>query len=186
MINQHVPFFSSFFTESIDLESVDISRELISGLKDTDNGNTRSNQGGWHSEDFTSDTLWSGPMVKAVTEAIIPVYTSMGIIKEPKLQGFWVNINTPGDYNLSHSHPGSYLSACLFIDVPKDSGSFVFERTDNLLDFISASVMNPNNFGDWKIDPSNGDLVIFPSNMKHYVERNNSTRDRISIAFNFA
>ena len=39
----------------------------------------------------------------------------------------WVNINSPGSFNLKHSHPTSDLSGVLWIKCPENCGNIWFE-----------------------------------------------------------
>jgi uncharacterized protein (TIGR02466 family) len=43
---------------------------------------------------------------------------------------------------------------------------------------------NSVNSGYWYAEPKEGDLIMFPSWLRHYVEPSKSNEDRISIAFN--
>ena len=45
---------------------------------------------------------------------------------------------------------------------------------------------NEYNSSIWSIDPKENLLVLFPSNMEHFVEPNlNKNNERISISFNY-
>lgn len=88
----------------------------------------------------------------------------------------WLNINPPGTYNELHSHETpigeNYASAdysgVYYVSVPEDSGQLVFKDSENVE----------------RLTPLDHMLVLFPSNIWHGVNPNNSQYDRISIAFN--
>jgi hypothetical protein len=69
--------------------------------------------------------------------------------------------------------------------VPENSGNIIFERSVDLIhDF---NIRNENNFGSFYVEPREGALVVFPSQLRHRVEQNltNDNDDRrVSIAFN--
>ena len=81
----------------------------------------------------------------------------------------WVNINKPGDFNWPHKHLNSHFSAIYYLKVPKKSGDIVF--------------LNPFNKSVFKHTPQESTFIMFPSNIEHAVERNESKQERISIAF---
>ena len=45
---------------------------------------------------------------------------------------------------------------------------------------------NAFNSAEYFIEPTPGDLIIFPSTINHWVEPNPSKNDRISLAFNWS
>jgi len=112
-----------------------------------------------------------------------------------QIDSFWYNIYEMGDFQEIHDHSG------------KDSFySFVYLLKSNNMDLDSELIFdNPrgslfklNNFNDmldgidnykvdYKPDLSKGDLIIFPSHMKHYVSLHKNKNDtRITIAGNIS
>ena len=65
-------------------------------------------------------------------------------VPELKLQGYWSNINSYGDYNTLHNHKASIMSGVFYVDVPDENmGNINFERLDELnkikgIDIISV------------------------------------------------
>ena len=83
---------------------------------------------------------------------------------------FWFNIASNGEKTGLHDHAHlSILSAVLYLQVDAQSGDLFFQK---------------ENFSNLRIRPEVGKLVIFPPHLKHGVEINQSSKERISFAFN--
>lgn len=150
-------------------------------------GVTISNRGGWHS----SETL--NPLPKSLenlftnlTEFVNDVcYRYTGTVL--KFGNFWININGYHDYNLLHDHQKSILSGVYYVDVPDDNmGDLVLHRGDNA-EFFIRDVKESTQFNSFSCTKKakTSTFYLFPSWIKHHVERNESNKERISIAFNF-
>ena len=85
--------------------------------------------------------------------------------------GHWFNHMPPGAVTTAHSHDDDdeLLSAVYYVSVPENSGQLVIH--DNNKRHV--------------ITPREGMFVFFAPDVVHEVSRNLSTRDRLSIAFNF-
>lgn len=159
-------------------------------LKDNTKGVNISNRGGWHS----SEILLPMPQDLRSLFSNLEVFVNENCFKEmgvPNLKfgNFWVNINTPNSYNLTHDHQNSILSGVYYVSVPYDNmGDLVLHRGDTAEYFLKSDVerinTKTNSFVAVK-KPIESVFYIFPSWVKHHVESNNSQGDRISIAFNF-
>jgi len=91
----------------------------------------------------------------------------------------WCNVNSPGSENYLHSHPGNLMSGVLWLQA-KHTG---------FLEFVSNNYLNKLTHPAWPYhgistyEPEDGDILIFPSYILHRVEKNQSNRDRITMAF---
>ena len=140
----------------------------------------KSNLGGYQSPTIDLKTKFPNLM-----ERIFPELNNVVTDSELKISidNAWININKNRDTNLSHYHPHSALSGVIYLQFVLNAGGIVFENPTLSGAFpIDDSVQHF--FGGYGIVPTIGDVVIFPSYLKHYVEPNLSTEDRISIAFN--
>tara|TARA_Y100000593_G_scaffold47821_1_gene90479 strand:+ start:240 stop:740 length:501 start_codon:yes stop_codon:yes gene_type:complete len=72
-----------------------------------------------------------------------------------ELVELWGQIYNIGDYQQAHHHKPRNLSFVYYVNTPKGSAPLMFEDIDK------------------NIPPQAGDLVIFPSWVKHYVPENN-------------
>ena len=163
-------------------------KEYCLKVREKKPGTTISNRGGWHSKDLIFPTPESlDNLFNDMTEFVNDVcyrYTGIPL----KFGNFWININGKHDYNLLHDHQKSILSGCYYVDVPDDNmGDLVLVRGDNADYFLNGNVqehtMTTSPTCVKKAETSK--FIIFPSWIKHYVERNESDKERISIAFNF-
>ena len=79
----------------------------------------------------------------------------------------WIIINNKGHYNSRHNHGRNTISGCFYFSAPADSGDIIFSSDKEI-----------------RITPENGDLLIFPGQLKHSVDVNNTEQDRIVYSFN--
>jgi uncharacterized protein (TIGR02466 family) len=107
-----------------------------------------------------------------------------------EVDNMWININKKGNYNTAHNHPGCYISGVFWVKVPENSGNLVFTNPHSfdqyrLIQSATDWVKNNHNYHHtFEFKPHEGTLVMFPANLDHKVEPNQSDEDRISIAFN--
>jgi len=165
-------------------------------MQDDRNATQRTNFGGWHyAFDFFElkdpvVTEFHDQMVQHV-QGFINHFRPEGRKKQDKfrLRG-WINVNRAGDFNTLHSHPGCFLSATYYVEVPQGmKGGEIFFRdprgpavamyeTPGIdLPWVGSGLGVP-------FSPTAGRLLLFPSWLEHRVERFEGAGDRISIAFN--
>ena len=161
----------------------------------SEGGMTRSNVGGWHSnDDFFKRT---SPAIQELKEWINAAVLRM-VALASKSQRFtcqlgltgWANVNGPGQYNANHNHPGCIWSGVYYVragaypddPLPK-AGQLQFydpRGSVNMIQHPGKSV-----FGHViNVKPADGLLVVFPAWLFHSVNPFMSDVRRISIAFN--
>jgi len=98
----------------------------------------------------------------------------------------WLNFTNPGQNHHTHSHPNSFLSGTFYFSADKDRDSLSFFNSS-----IREFVLPSNNYTRYNaerftVPVETGDILVFPSNLKHYVDDTfkERTLTRISIAFN--
>ena len=101
----------------------------------------------------------------------------------------WINRYKFSDYQEQHNHVGenNFFSCVYMLNTPHNSGNFAFVNRD--LDFYSSIGF----YKIFNITPSRifipplveGDLLIFPSYMDHYVTKNNTNNIRSTVSMNF-
>jgi uncharacterized protein (TIGR02466 family) len=96
---------------------------------------------------------------------------------------FWSNVNPPNSFNVPHTHPGSFLIGCFYLALPENSGKLCFSRNDGSICATTFS-KKPSELV-LKTIPQVGRLYVFPPWIIHYVESNDSNKNRVSIAINF-
>lgn len=92
---------------------------------------------------------------------------------------YWANVNEPYSRNSIHCHKPADFSACYYVDA-ENTGALRFINPSNTM--AECSVGSPF-VRDFKINPKNGDLLLWPSWLPHEVETNLTNRQRINLAF---
>jgi len=108
--------------------------------------------------------------------------------KELKMTSCWVNIMPTDVIHTMHLHPLSVISGTYYVQTPKNSSSLKFE--DPRLDSFMASPPRKHNAKDYNqrhysLKPQEGHVVLFESWLRHEVPKNDATKERISISFNY-
>lgn len=146
-----------------------------------------SNRGGWQSQ----------KLVIGESESLKELFNTIDILVQgicetkslPKLSliNSWFNLNPKGAYHEIHDHKNSIISGVFYIKVPEDSGNINFYRSDSAEYFLPDNIDSFNSFNSCKYtyEPKESFIFLFPSWLKHSVDLNNSTKDRISLSFNY-
>jgi uncharacterized protein (TIGR02466 family) len=97
----------------------------------------------------------------------------------------WLNVTQENQSHNAHNHNNSILSGVLYIKTKDSTPSITFCRLypPMLLNF-AAEEYNFFNSLEWELPVDDNCIVIFPSQCFHYVKKNETLNDRISIAFN--
>jgi len=161
------------FPISVWVESLSVDKKQllddIQKIKEEDSGVSKSNFGGYQSNE---DAIFKLPYLqKEITESF------QKILPDLKLQCGWININKKGDHNYQHVHPGSILSCAYYVTDPKECF--------NISDPNLARIMNENSQELFRPKLKEGDIIIFPSWLPHYVSANPNDDERISISCNY-
>ena len=83
------------------------------------------------------------------------------------LSNSWFNIQRPGSLLKHHTHPDSRVSAALCIAGDEASSKLHFENPNPLVGFIEAAEPTEFNMEMAKFKLAPGDLILFPSWLKH-------------------
>jgi hypothetical protein len=107
------------------------------------------------------------PLIAAAERAAGEILRRPG----PLRCGHWFNLMGPGHRTSLHSHEENdeLLSAVYYLRIPERSGDLVLQEPPVRI----------------RVRPAEGLMVLFPPWLPHAVERNESTQDRLSVAFNF-
>ena len=184
-------FKTPVWTTRIDADNKKIQDYAYSLKSQDKSGVIRSNVGGWHSNSHPGN-FHGG--IGEVPEILGNLFDSFcELIKnnitngeEVVIDNWWFNINHKKVLNTHHSHPGADYSLVYYVKTHEDCGDLVLKRSDDKVlfnrEFVHHYEMeNP----DCSIKPEDGQLVIFPSWLKHSVDMNAKDKDRISLAVNF-
>lgn len=169
-----------------------LSKEIAQRRK-SEGGMHSSNRRGWQSERDFFVRQENGHMSLARTIAQVMKATLQSIDPAADFAKFnvtmngWVNVNPPGGYNGPHQHSNAALSGVYYVDVPRGSSEkggaieFLSPHPVRLLDGLLKAKMFSERM--W-LQPKAGDLLIFPSQLPHWVHPNDSGKSRVTIAFN--
>lgn len=194
------------FTTPILREPTDLTPELraaicerLLALRESAPGEAKSNRGGWHSEGnlFGPEQPELPGLRDTVTRALFAyigeVFAFRGEISLA-LTG-WAIVNRPGDYNVPHNHAANLLSGALYLAIPSGmrGGAIVFQDPRlNLNAHETAAMRVLNAQPPWMVpnitvQPIEGEILIFPSWLNHWVEPFQSDDPRalrIVVSFN--
>ena len=98
-----------------------------------------------------------------------------------KNESYWAIVHERGDTTVLHSHEnpkkyevGPHISAAFWIQVPENSGDFVFQYKPN-----------PYMVSETTLKSTEGCFLMFDSTLKHRVTENLSGGQRIVVSMNF-
>lgn len=96
----------------------------------------------------------------------------------------WLALTRKGQSHHTHTHPNSVVSGVLYINLAEHDG-INFYRNDDLQWYeLMPREQNYYNAYRYFIETRIGDIVLFPSNVKHGVREMTEDVERVSLAFN--
>ena len=104
-----------------------------------------------------------------------------------KATSAWFNVYYKYDFQEFHTHCESHVSCIYFLKSNVDKDARVFFASP-IHDVANKPEPNYNNFMTWDkviFTPEQGTLIIFPSWLRHCVERQEKEGPRITVAYNF-
>ena len=97
----------------------------------------------------------------------------------------WSNTQYPGSKLIDHQHPNSKISGSLYIKADESSSKIYFHNPNPYIPMDDYEYNTDFNNHVYWIQPRSGQLVLFPSWLKHGSNGDsNGTEERICIAFN--
>lgn len=126
-------------------------------------------------------------LIKTITNKVHEFSKQYGAYGKVSIVDAWINVAEQGAYQEYHIHPNSHFSAVYYIKTPTNCGNLVLRSHEADFDMfmLPLNEYKPASYKTWAFVPDKGKLVIFRSNMKHMVEKNESEEIRISFAANF-
>ena len=108
----------------------------------------------------------------------------MGYDDEVVITQSWLNKNAKGQFHSEHYHPNSIFSGVWYPKINEQLPPIKFIKgIERDVDF-SVREINPFNNNTFDLPLKKGDLILFPSNLRHLVPPNLSDEERISLSFN--
>jgi uncharacterized protein (TIGR02466 family) len=96
----------------------------------------------------------------------------------------WLNYTKLNGFHHEHDHPNSIISGVFYFSADKSKDIISFRRNDYKQIQILYKEANDYNTMQTDIKVESGDLVLFPSDISHYVPQTENSKTRISLAFN--
>lgn len=184
--------FPTLVYRSLDKNFSSVKDQMINDayeVKKYDRGGAiKSNEGGWQSNTDLTTGVFANH-TKYITERVydtLPEY----LHKQYTIASVWLCINKPGDFNWTHFHTESLLSGVMWLKIGAASGKIRFENNHEYYEYPNISRTpieiqeNTKNLTSYEIVPNEGEMMIFPSWLRHAVTPNKSIGNRISVAFN--
>ena len=179
-----------YVEENSDIDNEKLS-EIILEKEKTEPSMVLSNQGGWQSKNTLHYDEGFNGVVDLIKENLSTVCSYQNYKKGITftINSMWASVNRYKDLNMKHLHGRSDWSWTYYVSVPMGSGKIIFcdpriRRTMYQKEELLQNFDCPTQYSEYKIIPSVGKLVIFPSYLEHYVESNLTKQPRISISGN--
>jgi uncharacterized protein (TIGR02466 family) len=142
---------------------------------------------------YSTNILNNYPQLQQQIQQHLDSYTTqLGYTTNTQITTSWLNLHKQHGYCQLHNHSNSIISGVVFINIPSNSGKFLFKRNNSSndklfsmqiqMDTTEQSTQYTGN--EYIIDPQPNTLLLFPSHLQHMVTPNNSTQERLTLAFN--
>ncbi|MFN3162653.1 MAG: TIGR02466 family protein [Pseudohongiellaceae bacterium] len=96
----------------------------------------------------------------------------------------WLSMTGKGGAHHTHSHPNSFASGVIYINLAPQDGINFYRNEDQHWFDLQPKQQNYYNAYSYHIETRVGDIVIFPSHIKHGVRPVEADVQRVSLAFN--
>ena len=153
--------------------------KTISYRKQQQNGNFRSDDSYLlRNEEFKNIKNFLGEAVDRYTKNVLNSKQRLVITQ------CWANRNPKGSQHHEHVHPNSIVSGVMYFQINEKLPPIAFakDRQDGMkLDPEKYNYLNSESF---MLPCKPGELILFPSSLKHSVPINQGEEDRISVSFN--
>jgi|TARA_B100001939_G_scaffold342246_1_gene353114 uncharacterized protein (TIGR02466 family) len=165
------------YEESIDKELAYL--KTISYREQKQNGNFRSDDSYLlRNEEFKNIKTFLSESVDKFTKNVLNSKQRLVITQ------CWANRNPKGSKHHEHVHPNSIISGVMYFQMNEKLPPIQFAKSiqDGVkLDPIKYNHVNAESF---MLPCKPGELILFPSSLKHSVPINVGDEDRISVSFN--
>ena len=133
----------------------------------------------WNDEDFKVLNNWVLEQVKEYSK-------QLNYISEYTCDSAWFNIYKKYDYQEKHEHSPSTFSCIYYLKADPETSAKTWFYSKNI-DGLEpqTNIKNMDTSSNITCPSIAGELIIFRSNIEHSVERQETDKERISIAYNF-
>ena len=148
----------------------------------------KSNIGGYQSPRFLHAKEELAPLFNYIAALANNAAEDLNFVeRDVFITSSWVNFNdTRQAMNAHHIH-GDVFSGVFYLKAPEGSGKLCVINPGINLMWTGCSLVNEKNqftAESVKIEPEEGQIILWPSYIPHSVETNDHDEERISISFN--
>ena len=120
-----------------------------------------------------------------INEQIAVYWDEMKLVEKPGIHYSWANKYNRGGHAIMHGHSPYFVSGCFYVDkVSDEQGNIYFQDPNEpLMATLPQDDERKLLQNCVPVSTFTGDLVLFPSWLKHGVYPNKTDQPRISIAF---
>lgn len=135
-----------------------------------------------HIESILQEELWNYVKEREI------YHRERSNVASLRLDEVWINIMRPGEFNPPHNHSGGDISFVLYLEIPDGlRQEYTGNRGNNAgpgtIEFYYGQPDSWVTSGH-VILPEQGDLLIFPAQLVHFVQPYTTPGERISVAGN--
>ena len=181
-----VPIWQSEYPEFEDHKEIFLS--VIEDYKKENPSIKKSNIAGYHSPETLHGVEELRPLFEYICQLGMKAVSDLNFVEcDVALTSAWLNINDSRQcMNSEHIH-GDVFSGVFYLSAPEESGKLVLQNPAiNRMWSGCALASQKNEFTgeSIRIEPIEGNIILFPSYLPHSVETNNHDEARIAISFN--
>lgn len=120
-----------------------------------------------------------------INEHIEIYWNELGLVASPGVHYSWANKYSKGGYAIMHNHSPYFISGCFYVYKESDEQGNIYFQDPN--EALQSTLPQNDDFklsqNSVEVSTRTGELVLFPSWLKHGVKPNKTDVPRISMAF---
>jgi len=183
-----VPIWQSEYSEFEEHKEIFLTAVKEYKEKNPTKENTRSNIAGYQSPDTLQGVEELRPLFEYICQMGFRAVADLDFIEcDIALTSAWLNINDSRQcMNSEHVH-GDVFSGVFYLQAPEGSGKLVLQNPaiNKMWNGCQLATQKNQFTGETiRIEPVEGNIILFPSYLPHSVETNDHDEERISISFN--
>ncbi len=101
-----------------------------------------------------------------------------------KITQSWLTLSRRGESHHAHTHPNSVVSGVLYINLAQNDGISFHRNEDSLWHELIPAEENYFNAKRYFVNTAVGDILLFPSQVRHGVREVQEEVERVSLSFN--
>jgi len=177
---EHLPLARELFAENKDsLTPIPDNVGLKTSLKDYLSHATVN-----HQDSAKIDILKDAILGKGYEYAVALGYGDN--VHKLKVDNLWFNEMESGSTHPAHAHYGPIISGCFYVDMPENCNPIKFSHPHLYLDTLHKMGINrftQSNSTNWTVNPMEGDILLWKSDLQHEAPKAEFEGVRRSIAF---